>query len=91
METMMTLGELRAATRGMDDDLCLDFALDLLGETVHCSARSARRVDDPGLGLDGVVLELLADPDAVAGDAGLMEKLDERRDRIEDYYESIGG
>lgn len=33
---MMTLGDLRAATAGMEGDLSLAFALDMLGKTIHC-------------------------------------------------------
>ena len=33
---MMTLGDLRAATAGMEGDLSLAFALDRLGKTIHC-------------------------------------------------------
>ena len=91
MEKMMTLGELRAATAGMDDDLCLNFALDLLGKAVHCAVGSVRRVDDPLLGFDEAVFEMSVDPDVIAGDEGLMSELNERSERLEGYHELIGG
>lgn len=91
MGEMMTLGELRAATAGMDGDLCLDFAFDLLGKTVHCAVVSVRRVDDPFLGFDEAVFELSLDPDIVAGDDALMSELNERSERLKSYYELIGG
>ena len=87
----MTLGELRAATAGMDDDLCLDFALDLLGKAVHCAVGSVRRVDDPFLGFDEAVFEMSVDPDVIAGDEVLMSELNERKELLEGYYEAMAG
>ena len=91
MGGMMTLGELRAATAGMDDDLCLGFAFDLLGKAIHCRVESVRQVDDPYLGFDEAAFELSVDPDIVAGDERLMSELAERGERLKDYYELIGG
>lgn len=91
MGEMMTLGELGAATAGMDDGLCLDFAFDLLGKVVHCGIESVRRVDDPYLGFDEAAFELSVDPDIVAGDERLMSELAERGERLKTYYELIGG
>ena len=88
-ERITTLGELRAAIAGMDDDLCLDFALGMLGSTVHCGVKAVRRVDDPFLGFDEAVFEMSVDPDAIAGDEALMGKLEEWRELLEGYYESI--
>ena len=89
MDCMITLGDLRAATAGMEDDLCLTFALDVLGKTLHCGVRSVARADDPCLGFDEAVFELCLDPDVIAGDATLMANLEERRELLEGYYESI--
>ena len=87
--TMMTLGELRAATAGLDDDLLLAFPLDVLGKAVRCGVESVKRVDDPLLGFDEAVFEMSLDPDLIAGDDALMAKLEERGELLEDYYESI--
>ena len=89
MDCMITLGDLRAATAGMEDDLCLTFALDVLGKTLLCGVRSVARVDDPYLGFDEAVFELCLDPDVIAGDDALMANLEERKELLEGYYESI--
>lgn len=89
MAAMMTLGDLRAATAGMEDDLCLSFALDVLGRTLHCRVESAERVDDPYLGFDEAVFGMSVDPDVIAGDEELMEELCERRELLESYYETM--
>ena len=89
MEAMMTLGDLRAATAGMEDDLCLSFALGVLGKTLHCRIESVRRVDDPYLGFDDAVFEMSVDPDEIAGDERLMADLEGRRELLEGYYESL--
>ena len=75
----MTLGELRTATAGMEDDLYLDFALVVLGRTVHCGVKSAKRVDDANLGFGEAAFELCVDPNLIASDESLMTKLEERR------------
>lgn len=89
MGFMMTLGDLRAATAGMEDDLCLTFALDVLGKTLHCELKSVGRVDDPCLGFDEAVFELCLDPDLMAGDETFMANLEERKELLEGYYELI--
>ena len=89
MDKMMTLGELRAATAEMEDDLLLTFALDVLGKTLHCGVRSASRVDDPLLGFDEAAFEMSLDPDEIAGDDALMANLGERKELLEGYYESM--
>lgn len=89
MAAMMTLGDLRAATAGMEDDLCLSFALDVLGRTVRCNVGSVKRVDDPYLGFDEAVFAMSADPDDIAGDQGLMAELGERGELLEGYYETM--
>ena len=89
MDCMMTLGDLRAATAGMEDDLCLTFAFDLLGKTLHCRIESVKRVDDPCLGFDEAAFELSVDPDAVAGDDALMADLEERKEQLGGYYDSF--
>lgn len=89
MDRMMTLGDLRAATAGMEDDLCLTFALGVLGKTLHCGVVSVSRADDPYLGFDEAVFEMSLDPDVIAGDDALMASLEERKGLLEDYYESI--
>ena len=89
MDCMMTLGDLRAATAGMEDDLCLAFALGVLGKTLHCGVKSASRVDDPYLGFDEAVFELCLDPDLMAGDETFMANLEERKELLEGYYELI--
>ena len=86
---MVTLGDLRAATAGMEDDLCLPFALDVLGKTIHCRAMSVKRVDDPYLGFDEAAFEMSVDPDEIAGDEKLMAELVERKEMLEGYYESL--
>ncbi|MBP3866399.1 MAG: hypothetical protein J6D25_01130 [Eggerthellaceae bacterium] len=86
---MVTLGDLRAATAGMEDDLCLSFALDVLGKTIHCRAVSVERVDDPYLGFDEAAFEMSVDPDEIAGDEKLMAELAERKEMLEGYYESL--
>ena len=86
---MVTLGDLRAATAGMEDDLCLSFALDVLGKTIHCRAMSVERVDDPYLGFDEAAFEMSVDPDEIAGDEKLMAELAERKEMLEGYYESL--
>ncbi|MBQ3282612.1 MAG: hypothetical protein IJH42_02030 [Atopobiaceae bacterium] len=86
---MMTLGDLRAATAGMEDDLSLTFALGMLGKTIHCRVKSAKRVDDPRLGFDEAVFEMSADPDEIAGNEELMAELAERKEMLEGYYESF--
>ena len=85
----VTLGDLRAATAGMEDDLCLSFALDVLGKTIHCRAMSVKRVDDPYLGFDEAAFEMSVDPDEIAGDEKLMAELVERKEMLEGYYESL--
>ena len=85
----VTLGDLRAATAGMEDDLCLSFALDVLGKTIHCRAMSVKRVDDPYLGFDEAAFEMSVDPDEIAGDEKLMAELAERKEMLEGYYESL--
>ena len=87
--TMMTLGELKAAIAGLDDDLLLTFPLDVLGKTVRCGVSSVKRVDDPLLGFDEAVFEMSLDPDLIAGDGALMAELEERKEMLENYYESI--
>lgn len=89
MGCMMTLGDLRAATVGMEDDLCLSLALDVMGKTLHCGIESVSRVDDPRLGFDDAVFEMSLDPDCIAGDEELMAKLCERKEGLESYYELI--
>jgi len=86
---MVTLGDLRAATAGMEGDLSLTFALDMLGKTIHCRVRSVKRVDDPLLGFDEAVFEMSVDPDEIAGDEELMAELAERKEMLEGYYESF--
>ena len=86
---MMTLGDLRAATAGMEDDLSLTFALGMLGKTIHCRAVSVERVDDPYLGFDEAAFEMSVDPDEIAGDEKLMAELAERKEMLEGYYESL--
>ena len=86
---MVTLGDLRAATAGMEDDLCLSFALDVLGKTIHCRAMSVKRVDDPYLGFDEAAFEMSVDPDEIAGDEKLMAELVELKEMLEGYYESL--
>ncbi len=86
---MVTLGDLRAATAGMEDDLCLSFALDVLGKTIHCRAVSVGRVDDPYLGFDEAAFGMSVDPDEIAGDEKLMAELVERKEMLEGYYESL--
>lgn len=85
----VTLGDPRAATAGMEDDLCLSFALDALGKTIHCRAMSVKRVDDPYLGFDEAAFEMSVDPDEIAGDEKLMAELVERKEMLEGYYESL--
>ncbi|MBQ3329257.1 MAG: hypothetical protein IJG88_04815 [Eggerthellaceae bacterium] len=85
----VTLGDLRAATAGMEDDLCLSFALDVLGKTIHCRAMSVKRVDDPYLGFDEAAFEMSVDPDEIAGDEKLMAELVELKEMLEGYYESL--
>ena len=89
MATMMTLGDLRAATAGMEDDLYLSFALDVLGKTLRCRIKSVERADDPYLGFDEVVFAMSANPDDIAGDRELMAELGERGELLEGYYDSI--
>ena len=89
MGAMMTLGDLRAATAGMEDDLCLTFALDVLGKTLGCHVESAERVDDPFLGFDEVVFGMSVDPDEIADDDALMAQLNERGELLRGYYDSI--
>ena len=86
---MVTLGDLRAATAGMEDGLCLSFALDVLGKTIHCRAMSVKRVDDPYLGFDEAAFEMSVDPDEIAGDEKLMAELVELKEMLEGYYESL--
>lgn len=88
---MMTLGDLRAATAGMEDGLHLSFALDVLGKTLRCRIESVERADDPCLGFDEAVFEMSADPDDIAGDRELMAELGERGELLEGYYEAICG
>lgn len=87
----MTLGDLRAATAGMEDDLCLSFALGVLGKTLHCRVVSVERADDPYLGFDEAVFGISADPDEIAGDEDLMAELAERKELLEGYYETKAG
>ena len=87
--TMMTLGELREATAGLDDGLLLAFPLDVLGKTLRCGVKSVKRVEDPLLGFDEAVFEMSLDPDLVAGDEELMSGLEERKELLASYYESI--
>ena len=89
MDCMMTLGDLRAAIAGMEDDLCLSLEFDVMGKTLHCGIESVSRADDPYLGFDEAVFKLCVDPDVIAGDAELMEKLEDRKERLEDYYETF--
>ena len=86
--SMMTLGDLRAATAGMEDDLCLSLALGVLGKTLHCRVMSVERADDPYLGFDEAVFEMSVDPDEIAGDGNLMAELAEREELLEGYYET---
>ena len=87
--SMMTLGDLRAAAAGLEDDLCLSFALGVLGKTLHCRVMSVERVGDPYLGFDEAVFELSVDPDEIADDDVLMAQLNERGELLRDYYDSI--
>ena len=89
--SMMTLGDLRAAAAGLEDDLCLSFALGVLGKTLHCRVMSVERADDPYLGFDEAVFGMSVDPDEIAGDEGLMAELAERKELLEGYYEAMAG
>lgn len=89
MAGIMTLADLRAATAGMDGGLCLSFALEVLGETLHCRIESVERVDDPRLGFDEAVFGMSVDPDEIAGNEGLMAELAERKELLEGYYEAM--
>ena len=86
---MVTLGELKSAIADLDDDLLLSFPVGILGKTVHCGVSSVARADDPLLGFDEAVFEMTLDPDLIAGDGPLMAKLDERKELLQGYYESI--
>ncbi len=89
--SMMTLGDLRAAAAGLEDDLCLSFALGVLGKTLHCRVMSVERAGDPYLGFDEAVFELSVDPDEIAEDEDLMAELAERRELLKGYYERAAG